>query len=117
MDTHQSRQINEYIVDYLKYHGLTNTIECLEHEMQTKNVKQRIKNTQHPQQKSQSKPKLYGILKGEKVSSKKEAYMDKDLKEQKKKYNMILQAARQIFSVAINCLQLLHSMKDVPPFP
>jgi len=56
------------------------------------------------QHKSHGKPKLYGILKGEKVSSKKETYLNNDLKEQKKKYNMILQAARQIFSVAINCL-------------
>ncbi len=44
MDTHQSRQINEYIVDYLKFHGLTNTIECFDHEMKTKTVSMRMKN-------------------------------------------------------------------------
>jgi len=49
-----------------------------------------MKNKNQQQHKSSSKPKLYGILKGEKVTSKKEVYLDKDLKDQKKKYNMIL---------------------------
>jgi len=55
--------------------------------MKTKTVSMRMNPSQH---KSHGKPKLYGILKGEKVSSKKETYLNNDLKEQKKKYNMIL---------------------------
>lgn len=39
--------------------------------------------------------------------------MEKEMKQFQKKYQQILQAGRQIFSVSINLLQILHSMKEV----
>ena len=41
----------------------------------------RVKSNNNQPKNKQQKPKLYGILKGDKVSSKKEVYLDKDLKE------------------------------------
>ena len=43
--------------------------------MKTKSVSMRVKSNNN-QPKNKQKPKLYGILKGDKVSSKKEVYLD-----------------------------------------
>ena len=40
-----------------------------------------MKNMNVIENKSKSKPKFYGMLKGEKISSKKEVYLNKDLKD------------------------------------
>ena len=39
--------------------------------------------------------------------------MEEDYKQMHKQHSSVLQSARQIFSIAINCLQQLHNIKDV----
>lgn len=36
----------------------------------------------------------------------------RDLQQLTRQHNSVLQSARQIFSIAINCLQQLHNIKD-----
>jgi hypothetical protein len=46
------------------------------------------------------------------VTSGREKRLERDLKILLNKHSGILQSARQIFSIAVNCLQHLHSLKD-----
>lgn len=41
-----------------------------------------------------------------------EQKLEKENKVQKKKYQEVLQAGRQIFSVSINLLQIIHNIKE-----
>lgn len=47
------------------------------------------------------------------MKSVREGKLEKELKNLNKKHHAVLQSARQIFSIAINCLQQLHNIKDV----
>ena len=53
------------------------------------------------------------MIKSVDLKSKREINLDNDLKNMTNKYNQILQEARQIFSVSVNCSQLLHTLKEV----
>ena len=44
--------------------------------------------------------------------TKNEMQLEKDNKVQRKKYQEVLQAGRQIFSVSINLLQIIHNIKE-----
>ncbi len=57
-------------------------------------------------------PRLYKLLEGGKGKGTRDSKGDKELGELGKKHNAVLQSARQIFSIAINCLQQLHNIKD-----
>ena len=59
-----------------------------------------------------SVPRLYKLLDGDKSKGGASKKADKELSELSKKNNAVLQSARQIFSIAINCLQQLHNIKD-----
>ena len=52
------------------------------------------------------------MLETDKPKATREKKLEKDLGEVNKKHNATLQSARQIFSIAINCLQQLHNIKD-----
>lgn len=106
--------INQYVLEYLRFNNYTTTLECFEAEIRTKQVSTKLsgKLPLQSQNKPDDVPRLYGMIKGEQAKSKREATLDKDFKDLTKKYNQVLQAARQIFSVAVSCLQLLHNLKD-----
>jgi hypothetical protein len=59
-----------------------------------------------------SVPKLYKFMEADKPKASREKKVEKELSELGKKHNAVLQSARQIFSIAINCLQQLHNIKD-----
>jgi len=59
-----------------------------------------------------SVPRLYRVFEADKPKAAREKKLEKDHTELGKKHNAILQSARQIFSIAINCLQQLHNIKD-----
>lgn len=46
------------------------------------------------------------------AKSKSEISLEKENKIQNKKYQEVLQAGRQIFSVSINLLQIIHNIKE-----
>lgn len=108
-------ELNDYIREYLKYNGFSNTLDCFDAELRTKQVSNKLgsKNVlgNSNQQKSEDIPRLYSFIRSDKL--KKETVLEKDHKALTKKYNQILQAARQIFSVSVSCLQLLHNLKEV----
>jgi hypothetical protein len=58
-------------------------------------------------------PTLNKIWSPETEKEEKESKKEKDLKELQRQHSSVLQSARQIFSIAINCLQQLHNIKDV----
>ena len=110
-----SNDINQYVLEYLRFHNYTNTLECFEAEIRTKQVSSKLtgKVPGMSQSKAEDLPRLYGMMKGETAKTKRETTLDKDYKVLNKKYNQVLQAARQIFSVSVSCLQLLHNLKEV----
>jgi len=113
----ENYEINEYIKEYLKYNGFTNTLECFEAEIRTKQVSNKLtgKNvlTNSNKQGAEDAPRLYALFRGDGAKGKKDTALEKEYKALNKKYNQILQAARQIFSVSVSCLQLLHNLKEV----
>ena len=57
-------------------------------------------------------PKLTKLLQENRDRSKKYTKLQEGYKQLEKKHKGILQCARQIFSIVINCLQQLHNIKD-----
>jgi len=57
-------------------------------------------------------PRLYKLFDNSNNKNLKPTKNDKEFKELNKKHQAVLQSARQIFSIAINCLQQLHNIKD-----
>ena len=51
------------------------------------------------------------ILRCSGSKSKNEVQLERENKEKVKKYQEVLQAGRQIFSVSINLLQIIHNIK------
>jgi hypothetical protein len=49
----------------------------------------------------------------DKLAESSESKNEEELKQLQKQHSSVLQSARQIFSIAINCLQQLHNIKDV----
>ncbi|CAD8172837.1 unnamed protein product [Paramecium pentaurelia] len=108
-----SNEINEYIKEYLKYSGYSNTLECFEAEIKSKQVSSKMSNKQQQQkQLNDDIPRIFQLLKTDNIKTKREINLEKEQKLFNKKYQQILQAGRQIFSVSINLLQLLHSLKE-----
>ncbi len=113
----ETNDINQYVLEYLRFHNYTNTLECFEAEIRTKQVSSKLTGkVPGLTQKTEDLPRIYGMIKGESAKTKRESTLDKDYKALNKKYNQVLQAARQIFSVSVSCLQLLHNLKEVKKF-
>ena len=112
----ENLELNEYIREYLKFNGFSNTLECLDAELRTKQVSNKLTsknplgNSNH--QKTDDLPRLYSFVRVDKKGGK-DPNLEKEHKSLQKKYQQILQAARQIFSVSVSCLQLLHNLKEV----
>ncbi len=115
------KQINGYIKDFLKFNNYNSTLECLEAEERTKVVTSKNKpinkvpevgaHTDVTLQKSvdlDDYPRLYRFFEGDAEKSSREKRIEKSLNILKAKHNSTLQSARQIFSIAVNCLQHLH---------
>lgn len=105
-------EINEYIKEYLRHYNLQSTVESFEAELRSKHVSSKMSSKSNAQ-KLEDQPRLCQLLKSDNSKLKRDLNADKELKQLNKKYGQVLQAARQIFSVAVNCLQLLHNLKDV----
>ena len=107
-------EIFDYIKEFLKFNSFSNTLECFEAEFKTKQVSSKVTNRQPSLlMKKEDQPRLYSLLKSDGAKTKREINLEKEFKAFNKKYQQILQAGRQIFSVSINLLQMLHSMKEV----
>ena len=109
-------ELNAYIKEFLKFNKYNSTLECLEAEERTKQVtakSQRASINRVPTEKDmESFPRLYRFFEGDSEKTAREVRLDKDMKGLQQKHSSILQSARQIFSIAVNCLQHLHSLKD-----
>lgn len=110
-------EINDYIREYLRFGGFANTLEVFDAEIKTKAVSSKVAAKPKEIHKPEDQPRIFAFFKPDQNKTRRELNLEKDFKEFQKKYNMILQAARQIFSVSVNCLQLLHSMKEVTLLP
>jgi len=112
-------EINEYIKEYLTYNEYTNTFECFEAEIRTKQVSKKLMNinvnpNNQPQvTKSIDPPRIYGMMKGEQAKSRREHLLEKELGEIQRKYVQVLAAARQIFSISVSCIQLITELNAV----
>ncbi|KAM3135807.1 hypothetical protein pb186bvf_012060 [Paramecium bursaria] len=109
----EQSEINEYIKEYLRHSNFVNTLECFEAEIKSKQVSTKMLNKFNQVKKNdEDLPRIYLLLKNDTLKTKREINLEKEQKQFNKKYQQILQAGRQIFSVSINLLQLLHSLKQ-----
>lgn len=104
-----NQKLEELIKEFLKYNNFSNTFECFEAEIKTKNVTGKLikKNTESVEMET---PKLYGFLTGENIREKK---LEETLRDLQKQYLMILQAARAVFSNSVKMLEFLDNHKEV----
>lgn len=103
----------DLIKDYLKLNGFKGTLECLESEEKYKNVgleHKKIRESIPPN--SDKFSKLHKLIIDGKDTGKSLNGLLEKYKVLEKKHKSILQCARQIFSIVINCLQQLHNIKD-----
>lgn len=103
----------ELIKDYLKISGYKGTLECLESEEKYKNVGVEQKKIKEQIPISSEKfSKIHKLILDSKETNKNYVKLQELYKVIEKKHKSILQCARQIFSIVINCLQQLHNIKD-----
>jgi hypothetical protein len=98
--------IEEMVMEYLKFHGLDKT-----YKMFTSDRRKRMGKPQDSL--DDETPVLNQMWHEENKKEKKESAKEKLHKELQRQHSSVLQSARQIFSIAINCLQQLHNIKDV----
>lgn len=96
----ENQRINQLIKDFFKYKKFDNAQECFDAEIKTKKF---IKSKNKPSQ-GQKEPILNRMIRGESYQTLKEENKKRDIKERRKRYQNLLQAGRQVFSIAINCL-------------
>lgn len=103
----------ELIKDYLSKNGFKGTLECLESEEKYKNVgiEQKLIRENIPTN-SEKYSKLHEVIIDSKSTSKNYLKLQENYKVLDKKHKSIVQCARQIFAIVINCLQQLHNIKD-----
>lgn len=103
----------EMIRDFLKLNGYKGTLECLDSEDKYKNVGIEQKKVKESiPQNSEKFSKLHKLILEKKEIQTKNTKLVDEYKVIEKKHKSILQCARQIFSIVINCLQQLHNIKD-----
>lgn len=100
----------EIVKEFLKQNGLRSTLECLEKEETYKNVTS-DKKKEHINI-DLEKTKLGRMIIEQKERNRQITKLQDSYKILEKKHKSILQCARQIFSIVINCLQQLHNIKD-----
>ena len=92
-----------------KQRGYKSTLECFEKEDNLKNSDKKGAKENIPEDKQS---KLTKYLQESKEKAKQLQKLQDAYKLLDKKHKSILQCARQIFSIVINCLQQLHNIKD-----
>ena len=120
------QKVNNQIKEFLAFNNYSSTLQCLEAEEKTKvfhyqqqmskvtNIPHVIKPLQitNPKQ-QQLQPRLLKYFESDgsllKITQKPPQMTVKGAQQ---KHQMILYQARQIFQIAVNCLQHLHSLKD-----
>ena len=112
MNTQGIIEINEYIKEYLRHHNMFSTLEKFEEEIKTKQIPAKLRaGNSHGLTKED--PKLHYLFKKTDKKTVRELNLEQDFKEINKKYNLVIQAARQIFSVSINLIQTLLGVRPV----
>ena len=97
----------EMVREYLEFKGYGKTLANLDKELKAKPV------PTAPASTAAGCPKLYKIFESEGLyEEEKETEVELKFKELTRQHGSVLQSARQIFSIAINCLQQLHNIKD-----
>ena len=99
----------DLIKDFLKQRGYKSTLECFEKEDNLKNSDKKGIKENIPEDKQS---KLTKYIQESKEKTKQLTKLQDAYKLLDKKHKSILQCARQIFSIVINCLQQLHNIKD-----
>lgn len=109
-------KINGYIKEFLKFNRYNSTLDCFEAEERTKFVTKKAITTEINKVPSESQmeefPRLYRFFDTDSDKTAREKRLDKEMKLLQSKHSSVLNSARQIFSIAINCLQHLHNLKD-----
>lgn len=106
----QINQMNEYVLEYLKFHNMTDTLETFKREIKTKQMPLQYK--KHSYSTSRETPRLHKLF-----DEKQDLINYLDVKEKfldtHKKYKLVIHAAKQMFSVSMNFMQSLTSLSDV----
>jgi len=109
-------KINDYIKEFLKFNKYNSTLDCFEAEERTKFVTKKAIQTEinrvPVEDQMEDFPRLYRFFDTDSDKTARERRLEKETKLLQSKHQAVLQSARQIFSIAINCLQHLHSLKD-----
>lgn len=105
-------EINEYIKEYLRHHNMFGTLENFENEVKVKQLPARLKQA-HTGTLPKEEPKLHQLFKKNDKKTQNEINLEHEYKEINKKYNLVIQAARQIFTVSINLIQTLLGVRSV----
>ena len=109
-------KINDYIKEFLKFNKYNSTLDCFEAEERTKFVTKKAIISEINRVPSESQmedfPRLYRFFDTDVDKTGREKRLEKDIKLLQSKHQSVLASARQIFSIAINWLQHLHSLKD-----
>ena len=110
-------ELNDIVKEFLRFNGYERTAEAMEAEERARLAKKATRRVLNhvPKDKAAMEkfPRLYRFYEKDFVKTAKEERLEAELKELTKKQSTAMQSGRQIFSIAINCLQQLHNIKDI----
>lgn len=103
-------EINEYILEYLSYFNMSETIEIYKKETKSKMMAKRLRKKDLV---DKVPPRISLLFDDSASKTKNELNLNKNFKDLNKKHKLVMQGARQIFSVSINFIQNLMGVKEV----
>ena len=98
----------EFIKDYLQTKGYTATLECFERENAYKTVEKNNKKVMTPEKESC----IQKLINSYKEWIKKFYLLKQEYSNSEKKRYTILQCARQLFSIVVNCIEELQNISE-----
>ena len=109
-----TQHINDYIKEYLLFNNFTNTHECFEAEIKTKQVSNKLLNKKTVESNfSKQMPHLYDAIINNPEKKSGDFDMHHKFEFLHRKYLQILEAGRQIFSISVNILEFLNKNYEV----
>lgn len=92
-------EINEYVLEFLTYFNMSETIEIYKKETKSKMMAKRLRKKDLV---DKTPPRLSLLFDDSASKTKNELNLSKNFKDLNKKHKLVMQGARQIFSVSIN---------------
>ena len=109
VDLAQLETMNEHILEFMQFHGMTESVESFRREIKQRQMPLRLRNDKAYQFRPQ--PRLHYVFQQERDLIR-DLGLRKRFLETNKKYKLVIHAAKQMFSVSMSFMQSLSTLPE-----